>query len=270
MIRAWVNGQEASDISLRDRGFQYGDGLFETMRLEKSSIIFMNEHCARLQLGCQRLNIKINIDLILQQLDIVLKEVASGVLKLIVTRGDSERGYKINPEAPPTIIWIHSDYPVYPSSYYSEGVDVCICKTQVSRNPVLAGLKHMSRMENILARQEWQDEYQEGLMCDELGNIVEGTMSNFFAVKSDTLITPGLQYSGVEGVVRQKLLDIAAQENYRVEIRDINLAELESIDSVLMTSSLIGVWPVRSIAAHQFEMNPLSKLLVERFQGYQD
>ena len=269
-MKIWINGQAAADVSLLDRGLQYGDGLFETMRLKKGSVVMWVEHLARLQAGCQRLNISIDASLLSKQIDDITQQVIDGVLKLIVTRGEGERGYKSYSANAATIIWLHSESPSYPQQYYTEGVDVCLCKTNISRNSFLAGIKHLNRLDNVLARQEWLDEYQEGLMCDEFENIIEGTMSNFFAIKGDVLITPDLSHSGVAGITRQRVLDIARKENIETKICNISADELAEFDAVMVTNSLIGMWPVRSIGDHHYSIRELSLRLVEHLQACQN
>lgn len=263
-MKTWVNGIESRCVSPDDRGLQYGDGVFETMRVANGKIEYWAEHQTRLQDGCQRLKLNIELPQLLQQLDMVLEQVPEGVLKLIVTRGQSERGYKISGDEQVTLIWMLSNFPEYPSRYYQQGIDVHICETMVSRNPVLAGIKHLNRLENVLARQEWQNEYQEGLMCDEFGNIIEGTMSNFIAIKQNTVITPDLSMAGVAGVMRQQVLDIARQAGMTIEVRDVAVAELETFDAVLMSNSLIGVWPVRRIGNYQYKPHPFCQSLVSQ------
>ena len=159
-MKAWVNGVETSEITVYDRGLQYGDGLFETMRVCSGNIIFWPEHLARLREGCQRLAINLELNLLQQQLAVIQAEKLSGVIKLIVTRGESARGYRVDTSKPATVIWMYSEMPAYPAGYYTDGVDVLLCKTPVSRNPLLAGLKHLNRLENVMARSEWHDEYQ--------------------------------------------------------------------------------------------------------------
>jgi len=191
----------------------------------------------------------------------VLNKVTTGVLKLMVTRGISGRGYKISGDESPSLIWTHYELPDYPAAFFLEGVDTHVCRTMVSRNPALAGIKHLNRLENVLARQEWQTEYQEGLMCDEFGNIIEGTMSNFFAFKNNILVTPDLTAAGVSGIMRQHILDIARQKGITTEIRDIPIAELDTIDGAMLTNCLIGAWPVRSIDHRRYPIQPFCQSL---------
>lgn len=262
MKRTWVNGEETTHISVYDRGLQYGDGLFETMRMLDGDVALWPDHVTRLQQGCQRLGIAFDRAYIEEQLAIVKTQVVTGVVKLIVTRGESERGYRVSLDFPVNIVWMCSELPVYPDFYYTQGVDILFCTTTISRNTSLAGLKHLNRLEHVLARREWQDEFQEGLMCDDQSHVIEGTMTNVFFVENDILVTPDIQYCGVDGVMRQRILNFARDEGIRTQTRNITPVDLEFFDSVLLTNSLIGAWPVNSIDGQGYAITPLAKHLV--------
>lgn len=270
MTRTWVNGQEATQLSVFDRGLQYGDGLFETMRMVDGQIALWPQHRERLQQGCQRLRMTFDAAQIEQQLAVIQQQVVTGVVKLIVTRGASERGYRVQHGQAVTVLWMCTELSVYPEQYYRDGVDITICETTLSRNTSLAGLKHLNRLENVLARMEWQDEYQEGLMADDNAHIVEGTMSNVFFLDNDTLVTPDIQHSGVAGIMRQQLLDIAHAEGVRTSVRNVPLAELDSFESIMLSNSLIGAWPVRRVRDQAYTISALARHLVERVRACQN
>ena len=270
MKRTWVNGKEATQISVYDRGLQYGDGLFETMRMVGGELTFWPEHLSRLLQGCQRLGIMLEPEQIEMQLTAVKSEFTSGIVKLVVTRGISARGYKVDIKQPANIICLYSDLPAYPEHYYTQGVDVLFCETTLSRNPKLAGLKHLNRLEHVLARMEWQDECQEGLMSDEQAHVIEGTMSNVFFIKNDVLYTPDIQHCGVAGIMRQQLLTIAKEDGIQTLVRTIPFTELGSFDAALLTNSLIGAWPVKSISGQAYAITPLAKHMVERIRVCQN
>ena len=263
-MRTWVNGIENGQISVHDRGLQFGDGVFETMRMIDGRVAFWPEHLSRLQSGCEQLGISLKNSQIEKQLTMIKREFVRGAVKLIVTRGESLRGYKVNNSKQANLIWLCSDLPEYPLQYYSEGVDICFCETTVSCHPKLAGLKHLNRLENVLARMEWQDEYQEGLMLDEQSHIVEGTMSNVFFINDDVLTTPDISCCGVAGVMRKMLLDIAIGEGIKIEVKKVPLFDVEFFDSILLTNSLIGAWPVKNINTQRYKISPLAQHLVEQ------
>ena len=179
--RTWVDGHEHDKISARDRGLQYGDGLFETMAVIDSNIRRPEYHLERLMSGCARLGFEVDRASIEREISAHSRAVVRGVLKLIVTRGVSTRGYRPPATAVPTRIATLSAWPDYPPEWSTAGVVVRYCRTPLGENPVLAGLKHLNRLEQVLARSEWSDPgIAEGLMLDGAGHIIGGTMTNVF------------------------------------------------------------------------------------------
>ncbi|MGH8771878.1 MAG: aminodeoxychorismate lyase, partial [Burkholderiales bacterium] len=159
------------------------------------------------------------------------------------------RGYALNPESTPTRIVMTSSLPQYPPEWLKRGVKVRVCDVKLSVQPRLAGIKHLNRLENVLARAEWQRaEYAEGLMLDGDGNVIEGTMSNIFAWLNDALlITPDLTRCGVAGVQRDRVLEYARSQGIPVRIEAMKLDKLLAAEEVFLTNSVIGVWQVREL-----------------------
>jgi len=272
LLNSIVNGEEASAISTQDRGFNYGDGLFETFLLLNGHAVFWDEHYQRLVNGCGALGIaspteqrlKNDID-ILYQLN---PNVRTAVIKLMVTRGDSERGYHAEDNLSPNIITSISTYPSYLTEYWNEGVLVKKCNTLLSSQIQLAGLKHLNRLEQVLARQEWRDEFQEGLMSDVNGNIVEGVMSNIFIVKNETMSTPLIKNAGVNGVMRNIVLKLCEANGIMVVEDNLSNNKLVEADEIFLTNSIIGIWPVKRLENKSYPnklTTKIMKLLVEKY-----
>ena len=211
MANILINGKEKETISVYDRGLQYGDGLFETMAVRSGKIYLWETHWQRLMSGCERLSITLpDKKTIEKEIALLCLNKNQLVIKLIVTRGEGQRGYPFSNTQNVTRILSSHAWPDYPEHYQSEGVAVCYCETTLSENKKLAGIKHLNRLEQILARNEWDtDEFQEGLMLTIQGNVVDGTMSNIFAVKENVLFTPDLLLSGVAGVMRKTVIKLA-------------------------------------------------------------
>jgi 4-amino-4-deoxychorismate lyase len=113
----------------------------------------------------------------------------------------------------------------------------------------LAGIKHLNRLENVLARSEWDgDAYAEGLVCDEGGLAISGTMSNLFIFEDQRLCTPDLGRCGVAGLTRELVLEQAGRDGVPCSVEDLPLERVLSADEVFFVNSLIGVWPVRMLA----------------------
>jgi 4-amino-4-deoxychorismate lyase len=254
-----INGELTDAVSARDRGFQYGDGLFETIAVKHGAPLLLDRHLVRLGTGAERLGFQVSPALLREESERLCRDVELGVLKIIVTRGISARGYRGDPTATPTRVLSLSDWPSYPAAYAEQGVDVRLCRTRLAAQPALAGLKHLNRLEQVLARAEWGDEYAEGLMQDESGNIVEGTMTNVFLVRDETVITPALDRCGIEGVMRSVVLERAAQFGLECRVETVTPKHLEQAQEIFLTSCLIGLWPVRRVEHRNYAVGNVTR-----------
>ena len=256
MTHVLINGEAKETISVFDRGLQYGDGLFETMAVRNGKIPLWDLHWNRLTLGCEQLSI-IYPDRESLEKEIDSLCVAKGenkfIIKLIVTRGEGERGYRFSDKQNIKRILSCHPWPDYPESYQTEGVAVRYCETTLSENKKLAGIKHLNRLEQVLARNEWDsDEYQEGLMLTTQGLVIDGTMSNIFAVKDNMIFTPDLSLCGISGVMRKTIINLSKDLGFPVYEKTFTKSELEDADELFLTNSLFGIWPVRKIAKTRF------------------
>ncbi len=262
-VRTLINGKAADTLSSRDRGFQYGDGLFETLALFDGEVKFWPLHWLRLCDGCARLFLpKPNEMQILSEIDLLSSGVGKEIVKVIVSRGEGVRGYAFNEaELEPTrVVSIHS-WPDFLEKNTTNGVELFVCQTAVSKQPALAGIKHLNRLENVLARHEWNDaRYAEGIMLDGENNVVEGTMSNLFLVKDSILQTPALSDYGVAGITRQRIMAMASEKGITLEVNQVTLAELEQADEVFICNTVIGIWPVKKIRLQYFQIGGANSL----------
>lgn len=258
--RCLVNGRPGSALSLRDRGLAYGDGLFETIRVSRGKATLLDAHMRRLGHGATVLRIALMLDAIRAELESAAAELGSGLLKLIITRGESGRGYAMPEQAEPNRILYFSPLPDYPASNAQEGISLYPCATRLGCQPLLAGIKHLNRLEQVLARSEWQDTtYAEGLVRDLQGRPVEGTMSNLFLRLRGQWITPALDQCGVRGVMREYLMEQLATAGEVVTERDIHFSELLESDEVFCCNSVFGVWPVVSLDTHRWRVGPSTR-----------
>jgi 4-amino-4-deoxychorismate lyase len=249
-----INGEEKETISVLDRGLQYGDGLFETMAVRNGKIHLWETHWQRLTIGCERLSITLpDKATIEKEIALLCNNKNKLVVKLIVTRGEGERGYRFSKTQNVTRILTSHPWSDHPGSYQTDGVAVRYCETTLSENKKLAGIKHLNRLEQILARNEWHtDEFQEGLMLTGSGNIVDGIMSNIFAVKDNSIFTPSLSLCGVAGVMRKTIIEVAKELGFSVSEKTFSKHDIEMADELFLTNSLFGVWPIKMIAETRF------------------
>ena len=248
MIAALLNGvaidPERQAIHLDDRGMLYGDGVFETMLAQHGNVRFVDDHFQRLQDSCKRLNISIP-DIAVLHIDLqqLTRPHPDAVVKLIVTRGRGSRGYRPS-KGEATRIWQVFASPTSSSS----GIALRWCTTRLARNEQFAGMKHLNKLEQVMAQSEWYDSHiAEGLMLDTEGELVCGTMSNIFMVIDDALITPDLRFCGVQGIMRKNVLRIASELNIAVEMRSVRPEELLGASEVFVTNAVRGIQPVQEI-----------------------
>lgn len=268
MTDTLINGEQRSSISINDRGLQYGDGLFETMVVRNSEIVLWPEHWQRLKLGCKKLSISVPDQATLEKEIKLLcskNNETQFVMKLIITRGEGQRGYRVTENQKITRILSTYTWPEYPSQYQTQGVAVRYCETTISENSQLAGVKHLNRLEQILARNEWAtDDFQEGLMLNINGDVIDGTMSNVFMVKNNKIITPDVSLSGVAGVMRNKVIELAKHINVSVCVEKIDKLKIKTADELFLTNSLFGIWPVKSLENITFsQVGKITKQLQE-------
>lgn len=262
MISSWVDGQPAEGLSVQDRGLAYGDGLFETIRVVDGSPALLDRHLYRLALGCKRLAIPYDHTVVRGQLLAFAAALQDGVAKLIVTRGDGRRGYGSPADTQPRTVLLASPLPDYPAEHGEHGIELYACATRLAEQPALAGLKHLNRLEQVLARSEWQDSrFAEGLMRDTAGRVVEGVFSNLFIVESGVLRTPSVERCGVAGVMREEILQRAGQLGVQVQICDLAIERLLGADEVFVCNSLYGIWPVRQFDTCVWPVGPVTRKL---------
>ena len=259
-----INGKQTQTLDSRDRGLQYGDGLFETIEINRGRVIFWQRHLSRLLAGCQTLQIPPpSIQQLSQEIQRLIGQTSkSAVLKILISRGCGGRGYRLPDLAKPTRILSLHPLPNYPESYTTQGITAQFCQTPLGINPVLAGLKHNNRLEQILARAELDEtQIQEGLMVDTHQNVVEGTMTNLFIIKSGVIYTPPIDLCGVAGIMRSVIIDIAEQQNISLKIQYLTKSCILSADSVFLSNSIIGIWKVKQLEANVFSDSPLLALI---------
>ena len=247
-----INGEVNKEISATDRGLHYGDGLFETIACINGKPRLWPAHMARLQRGCEVLGLpQPDTEQLYHEVCSLCRDQARAVVKLIYTRGSGGRGYRPPHVMVPQRLLLSYPWPDYSDS--AGGIRLRLCDTPLACNPVLAGIKHLNRLEQVMARAEWDDATtHEGLMCDLDGWVKEGTMSNLFWVSGDTLHTPDLSRCGVAGVMRDQVMVEAGRIGIEVKLAEIEAEGLVQVDEIFMTNSLVGIWPVAEYAGHRF------------------
>lgn len=263
--RRLVNGVEASAISVDDRGLQYGDGLFETMAAVNGRVRHFDRHLERLLEGCRRLGMPApDTGVIAAECERALEGMGAGSVKLMLTRGPGPRRYR--PPAEPAVTRIVVSSAPRPRNDPRTGIVVRLCDTPLGLNPVLAGIKHLNRLEQVMACAEWDDPaIAEGLMSSVDGRIVSATAANVFLVIDGRLVTPDIRDCGVAGVMRSVVLAAARELALVAEVRDVDAADLEDAGEVFLTNAITGVRPVGEVQGiHRYAApGEVTRLLLE-------
>lgn len=246
-----VNGVETSAVDIADRGLAYGDGLFETMRAVSGKIPLLALHLSRfaegvrvLQLGSEK---KLSAEF-KATVKLALKTVSGeALIKVIVTRGCGGQGYTPLERCTPTVIVQVFDLPQYPANYSKKGVAVKECLHRLYHHPKLAGIKHLNRLDQVLASKELGNEV-EGVLLDQQGDVIEGLKSNLLIFQAQQVVTPKLDKCGVKGTLRQFLLQSSAGLGFDIIEAEVSRDALYQASGVAMINSVFGLWPVTSIS----------------------
>lgn len=260
-----VNGQAGARPSALDRGLAYGDGVFRTLRVEAGVPLWWHDHLRKLAADSRRLGLDCPPPETWEDDLARLALAGGGVLRLTLTRGEGPRGYGPPPDPETTrVVTFWPGEPPPPAA----GITVRVCGLRLGHQPALAGVKHLNRLENVLARAEWRDPaIQEGILLDQDGHLVSGVTSNLFLWQGGCLRTPRLERCGVAGVARARLMGAAARAGYRVEEGDLALADLEAAEELMFTNSLILLWRAARLESRTWGAPVVSPELAELLRG---
>jgi 4-amino-4-deoxychorismate lyase len=266
LSQALLNGTPVDSLALH-RGLHYGDGVFRTCLVLNNVIIdlerqlkILSGDAAALGLSCEDLD---SLRLEARQL---AQSRTQAVLKMLLLRAGQERGYRASCRAADRLLCLY-EAPRYPALCWERGVEVFRCGFRLAAQPALAGIKHLNRLEQVLASREWQTGAEEALLEDEAGRPHCGSRSNLFWVSESLLRTPALEHCGVAGMMRGKLLELAAEMDIPVRIAAGSWEELESSQEAFVCNSLIGIWPLRALGRRSWAApGPLTRALMERLR----
>jgi 4-amino-4-deoxychorismate lyase len=258
MLECLVDGEISERVSAMDRGLQCGDGLFETMAVFQGTPRFWQGHMDRLTTGCQQLGLPMPPQaVLLREVQTVSAGQRRCVVKIIVTRGTSGRGYAAETPARGNRVVCSWPWPQYPVDLVETGIRMRVCTLRLGIQPVLAGLKHLNRLEQVMACAEWQDRaIHEGLLLDAEDFVVSAISSNLFLVSGGRLLTPRLDRCGVRGVMRRAILDAFRE---RCEQRRVTLDMLPEADEVFVCNAVRGIFPVTRIDHWEYDIGPVTR-----------
>jgi len=258
-------------VSVLERGLHYGDGLFETIACVAGKPRLLERHLRRLASGCERLGI---VPCDLASIENEVRELAAGapraIIKVLLMRGPAfARGYALTGRERPVRLALRYAWPEEPPGAAEQGMRVRLAALRLGENPALAGIKHCNRLEQVLVRREWSDPgIGEALLFSSSGALVSGTMSNVFLVHGSKLLTPSIDRCGVAGVMRETVLDLAAQLGIAAEERRLERAELAGADELFLTNALIGIRPVRELDGVSVAAGPVTRRLQRQLMAH--
>jgi len=241
----------------------YGQSVFETIAISEGRACLLDLHINRLRRGCGVLGIPMDTRILLDEIESIISNQDKAVLRVTLSMGVGGRGY-LNPRSPQStrILSLH-DYPNHPSSNWLEGITLGVAEIRLPHQPALAGLKHGNRLEQVIARSQWQPGWHEALLLDQQGSVIEATQSNVFMVNDGQLITPSLDFAGVAGVAREYLMSQAHKFGLSVKIMPLSTNLIEAADEVFLSNSVIGLWPVKKLNTRLYTDHEISHKLLK-------
>jgi len=276
----YVNGEfvpkSEAKVSVFDRGYLYGDGVFEGIRVYDARIFRLDQHLERLYRGAKA--IALDIPLTPEELkDAIIETVRRNELRdcyirLIVSRGEGDLGLNpMNCHTPATIVVIASHISLYPREVYEQGLELITCTTRknllTALNPEIKSLNYLN---NILARIEAvRAGAHEGLMLNHLGYVAEGTGDNVFIVRGGVLRTPPAYVGILEGITRQVVLELAEEMDLPAREEALTLYELHTADECFLTGTAAEIVPVARCDGRVIgdgKPGPITKRLMEQFK----
>lgn len=266
MYNCLINGEISDRVPVSDRGFQYGHGVFETLAVDRGSAVMWEQHLGRLKRGCERLQLPLPDEaVLLREIQTVCSGRRRALVKLTLTAGEGSRGYRFPRPLLPNRIVASYPFPEDCIEARNIGVSLRLCEQRLALNRPLAAIKHMNRLEQVLAAAEWDDPaIADGLMLDQEDYVISTTSANLFLVSDGLLLTPSLDRCGIRGVVRDAIL---GRFNSSSEKRRITTEFLYEADEVFICNSIRGIWPVIAIEDRDFEIGSRAREVQEWLGG---
>jgi 4-amino-4-deoxychorismate lyase len=243
---ALFNGHPETGSWMASRGLHYGDGVFRTALVFEGRVVDLDRHIEKLVSDAGQISLSpTGAKACRGEIQALAAGHASAVAKMVLWRRSEQRGYRPSTTDTERLLLIDELRPL-PAIAWQSGIEVQRSAVTLAQQPLLAGIKHLGRMEQVLASAQLRRNVTEAIQCDASGRPIGGTRSNLFWVRAGDLYTPRLSACGVAGVMRQKVLEIAQMLRIPWRIGDFEWCDFEAADEAFLTNSLIGIWPVRA------------------------
>jgi len=263
-VTALIDGQPGDALAVDNRGLAYGDGVFRTILVADGAALHLDDHLAKLRSDAARLDLDVGDEAAWRRdTEALSAGQTRAVIKWLLLRRAAARGY-----APlgrdSTRVVLRSAAPRYPQTHWAQGVTARTASLRLAPQPALAGVKHLNRLEQVLAARELDEGTDELLMCDHAGRLVGGLRSNLFWVRDGRLLTPVLSRCGITGTMRARVLRLATELNLPQAEVEEGAEALARADEAFVTNALIGIWPLRRVDGHALSVpGPLTQRLQE-------
>jgi 4-amino-4-deoxychorismate lyase len=261
------NGEATEPALAFHRGFTYGDGVFRTCLIYESHVIDIERQVDKAVADAKQLGIAgASRELLALEARALAAGQARAVLKILLLRAGGERGYRSSGTQADRLLCRY-DAPAFPAAHWEQGVRVARSPFRLAAQPALAGIKHLNRLEQVLAARALPADVAEGLVGDDAGAPLSGTRTNLFWVSAGILRTPSLERCGVAGAMRDKVLESAATSAIPVRIGPGSWEELDGAAEAFVTNSVIGMWPIAGCGATQWRApGPVTRQLLEHLR----
>jgi 4-amino-4-deoxychorismate lyase len=237
-----VNGIQQNHIDIESRGLAYGDGIFTTAKISHGKVEYLNQHIERLTVGCEKLGISApSANELTSQLISIAKNYTLAVLKVIISARSGGRGYARALNNPHDVIIMIHDFPTHYEAHARTGITLGLSNQQIGINPMLGGLKHLNRLEQVLLRQELLVSDVDDLLVTNINNeVIEATSANVFFFLNEQLYTPDVSQSGVNGIMRQAILKCYPNTIIKV----VSLDDIRQAQAIFACNCVMGVIPI--------------------------
>jgi len=268
MTEVWVNGKQDCLVDPLERGLAYGDGLFATMRFSDGEVLFLRPHLLRLTQGAKRLGFDwCASDALIAQIKHLAMTHGDGCIKLLLGRGVGGRGYAAPANATITeILSIHA-IPSHYSQWQSAGISLKSSDVKLAHQPLLAGIKHLNRLEQVLIKSKnLPSGFEDWLVMDQQCNVIESSMANLFLVDGNKVITPSISLAGVAGVMRELVIYALIERGFDLHINEVSYQQLSQFDHGFITNSLFGLVDINRIDDFTYERSPFTASIRDSLQ----
>ncbi|WP_312061629.1 aminodeoxychorismate lyase [Pantoea septica] len=260
----WINGTEQRTLPVSDRATQFGDGCFTTAAVHNGRIQLLAAHLRRLREGCERLMMPdVDWSQLEKEMRAAAQPHAQAVLKVILSAGAGGRGYSRKGGSGATSIVSVAPWPHHYQPLQTLGVRLRTSPVRLAQSPLLAGIKHLNRLEQVMIRAHLdQSDADEALVLDTAGYVVECCAANLFWRQGERVFTPDLTHAGVDGVMRRYLMEQMAAAGLHCDVVRCEATQLQAADEIVICNALMPVLPVRQLDDRTFS----ERALYQRFQ----